>query len=276
MKSGYVAITGKPNVGKSTFLNTLFNKKVSIVSPKPQTTRNKIETLYEQEDVSIVFIDTPGYHEARNKLDQFLNSQIKLSYKMADVVLLLVDLTRPIDEEDVQLIKIINDYQVKDVLLVLTKYDISSERVVNEYVNKIKSLIEIKSYLAISSKNITNINELINKVKTLLPETEHKLSITESDNFLISEIIREQIIFNTKKEIPYSTGVYVELNTYDQHSKLMNINAVIVVEKESQKPIIIGKGGSMIKKIGTNARKELLNYFDCKINLKLFVKVEKE
>jgi GTP-binding protein Era len=276
MKSGYVAITGKPNVGKSTFLNAVFNRKIAITSPKPQTTRNQIHAIYNEKDTQIRFIDTPGYHKPNFKLDLFLNSQIKSSYSLADVLLLFIDLTRAIDDEDLQVIKFIQEYEISNIILVLTKSDMSSPNKISEYQSKITQLLKVTDVVAISYKRPETIRDLLNKIIKLMPNGKKLTEIYENDNFTISEIIREQVIFNTKQELPYATGVYIESNNYDSFTKTLTIQAIILVEKESQKPIIIGKGGSMIKKIGTMARKELLNIFDSKVNLKLFVKVQKE
>jgi GTP-binding protein Era len=209
-------------------------------------------------------------------LDLFLNSQIKSSYKIADIVLLFIDLSRPIDEEDKQIIKLIKEYEVKNVFLVLTKSDLSNPTKAQSYEQQIKTDIDVVDTFLISSKKQENIKPLLDKIVTVLPNGNKLEQIYENDNFTISEIIREQIIFNTKQELPYATGVYIESNNYDPVVKMLTIQAIILVEKESQKPIVIGKGGSMIKKIGIMARKELLNVFDTKINLKLFVKVQSE
>jgi GTP-binding protein Era len=274
LKTGYVAIVGKPNVGKSTLINTIMKRKVSIISYKPQTTRNQIKALYNDDSSSIMFIDTPGYHPSRNKLDERMNNEIKGSYKLADCTLLLIDLTRQIDDEDRGIIKIIRDFHADHVILVLTKSDIAKKNIENKYVDEIKRMINIDDVLTISSLKVFNITLLLEIIKKYLNKTRQPLQENEDDdNFVISELIREQIIFNTKKEVPYSTYVYVESKKFENN--IFEINAVIAVEKESQKPIMLGKGGQMIKKIGTMARKELLNIYDCRINLKLFVKVEK-
>jgi GTP-binding protein Era len=272
LHTGFVAITGKPNVGKSTLINTLFKKKIAITSYKPQTTRNQIIDTYSDHTSSITFIDTPGYHDAHNKLDMFLNSEIKSSYKVADVVMLLIDLTRKIDEEDLQVIKIIKSYEVKKVLLVLTKSDLNQKNI-EPYKEEIKKLIDYDGVVVISSKTNTNLDEMLIQIKKMIPLTETVLSniaTSDNDDFIIKEIVREQVIFHTKKEVPYATAIVIQEKTYNEG--LLTIMADIVVERDSQKPIIIGAKGSMIKKIGTFARKELLEIFDCKINLKLFVK----
>jgi GTP-binding protein Era len=274
IKSGYVCITGKPNVGKSTLINTILKRKIAITSYKPQTTRNQIKALYNDNNSSMMFIDTPGYHKSRNKLDDKLNSEIKSGYKLANVVLVLVDPTRELDDEDYTVFKMVKDFNIENVILVITKSDIG-KKVIDKFIEQIKLKLVFNDYVYISSLKNNNIEELLNKIKSYLPNTTQPIAdVEDDDNFIISELIREQVIFNTKKEVPYSTLVYVENKKME--GDLFEINAVIVVEKESQKPIIIGAGGQMIKKIGTQARKELLKIYDCRINLKLFVKVEKD
>jgi GTP-binding protein Era len=274
--TGYVTVTGKPNVGKSSLINKLLNDKVSITSHKPHTTRNKIEALYCDDNSTILFMDTPGYHKSNNKLDVFLNSEVKSSYKRADLALMLIDLTRDLNEEDEMVISSLKSFNIERVILVLTKFDVSSERVVELYKQKVSALINYSDCIAISAKNDTNIIELVELIKKYLPSGEPVQKNPDNDRLMIAETIREQIIKNMKQEVPYATNVVVESQDYDKQKNMFNISAVIVVEKESQKPIIIGKGGTMIKKIGTNARVELLKVFDTKINLKLFVKVHND
>jgi GTP-binding protein Era len=271
---GYVAITGKPNVGKSTLINTIVKRKVAITSYKPQTTRNEINALYNDKNSSIMFVDTPGYHNSMNKLDERMNSEIKSAYKKVNCVLLLIDPTRDFTNEDFNVIKMIKSFSIDSVILVLTKADITT-KYNQKVIDVVKEKIDVNDIVSISSLKTINIETLINVIKTKLPlENKPIENIEDDDDFVISEIIREQIIFNTQKEVPYSTFVYVESKKFENN--LFTIDATIIVEKETQKPIIIGAGGQMIKKIGTQARKELLKIYDCKINLKLFVKVEKD
>ncbi|MDR0739370.1 MAG: GTPase Era [Mycoplasmataceae bacterium] len=276
MRNGYVSITGKPNVGKSTLINAFLKYHVAITSPKPQTTRNQIRAIYQTADCKIAFIDTPGWHEPKFKLDLFLNSEIKNSYKVADVILLLIDLTRLIDDEDRKVIETINKFNLTNVILVLTKKDISSPKKINEYTQQLAKMINPLDTIAISSKKNLSLDQLIKTISLHLPIEEQTLMVEENDNKTISEIIRQQVIFNTRQELPYASTVVIELNNYDEFTNTLNVQATIVVEKESQKPILIGKNGSMIKKIGIMARKDLMNIYSSKINLKLFVKVEKD
>lgn len=273
-KSATIAIVGKPNVGKSTLLNTIGKKKIAITSYKPQTTRNQIKFNFSNDKLDLVIIDTPGFHFARNKLDLFLNSEIKKTFKICDLVLFLVDPTRPVDEEDLEIIKFIKSYKITKVVLVITKTDVVSQGSINNHIKKIKEAIAPIAEIAISAKN-GQLQPLFDCIYDHLDDDVKEIEkIDENDNFTICEIIREQVILNCKKEIPYSTGVIVTKTNYDQSKNIFNIFANIIVEKKSQKPIIIGKNGSMIKRIGTESRKQLLELYDCKINLKLFVKVD--
>jgi len=272
IKQGSICLIGKPNVGKSTLINNLLNYKISITSPKPQTTRQTIKGLYNNNNCNILFIDTPGYHNTRNKLDELMNYEVKKNLTISDCIFFLFDSTRPYDEEDEKILKLLKNIDLKNVILVITKIDSNAKK--NEYIDEIKTKFNFISETTISSIKKEGLKELIELAKPFLHDSDTLYKIEDDDNFIISELIREQIIFNTKKEVPYSTYVKIEKKNMD--GNLFNIYANIIVEKESQKPIIIGKGGSMIKKIGTYARKELLNIYDCKINLKLFVKVDEK
>lgn len=275
-KSGTIVITGKPNVGKSTFINQIAKNKIAICSPKPQTTRDKICYIYHDNDSNIAFIDTPGFHIAKNKLDEYLNEQIKTSYKYASIFVLMIDLTREIDEEDLKVINLIKSIRNRKLILVLNKKDKVNNEIINKYIDQINKLIEIDKTLVISAKNNNDINEFLKVIKDYLQYDEILIDDNLSDDFIITETIREEIIFNCYKEIPYSTLVKIQDKSYDKIKNIFTIYANIIVEKNSQKPILVGKNGSMIKKIGTNVRKKLNNYFDCKIVLHLFVIVEND
>ena len=277
IKTGTVVITGKPNVGKSTLINTIANKLIAITSPKPQTTRNKIKFTYNDDKNKIAFIDTPGYHIPNNKLDMFLNSEIKNAYKLADIALLVIDLTREIDQEDIEVINIIKSYNVKKVILVLNKIDVAKQGIDQKYEAKVKELIEISQVIKICANKIESVKEVIDTIHNHLDDNNDLVEDVEiADNFFISEIIREQIIFNFKQEVPYATCIAIRKKNYDPNTNVFEIYADIVVEKESQKPIIIGAKGQMIKKIGTKSREKLLEFYDCKIVLHLFVVTKKD
>ena len=271
---GTVVITGKPNVGKSTLINQIAKKEVAIISQKPQTTRNQINYIYSTEEKEIAFIDTPGFHFSRNKLDNYLNSQIKNAYKYANIALLLIDLTREINDEDLEVIKMVKSFNIDNVILVFNKIDACDKQVINEYKQKVQKLIKVSDVIEISALKNINTGILINTIDKYLTNDPIVLKETDSDNFIISEIIREQIIKNFYQEIPYATCVCIKKKNYYKTTNIFEVYADIVVEKESQKPIIIGSGGRMIKRIGTDARHKLQEYYDCKIILNLFVVVK--
>ncbi len=274
-KQTTVTIVGSPNAGKSTLLNAILKSKVAITSYKPQTTRNQIQAVYEDEKLKITFIDTPGYHTVRNKLDLFLNSEIKASFKRSDIVLFLVDSTAKIGEEEIKLAKIISGYNPSKTVIIFTKKDVTKNCKIDD---KLKQLDFDNHVMTkyMTSKDPNDVAELLKNIYDLIDDSMVSILANEKgDDFFISEIIREQLLLNMKKEVPHSTAVIIEGKEFDKEKNMFTINAAIIVEKESQKPIIIGAKGQMIKKIGTNSRMELLKVFDCKINLKLFVKVEK-
>ena len=273
---GTVVITGKPNVGKSTLINQIAKKEVAIISQKPQTTRNQINYVYATEHKEIAFVDTPGFHFSRNKLDNYLNSQIKNAYKYANIALLLIDLTREINDEDLEVIKMVRSFNIDNVILVFNKIDACEKQSIDEYKQKVQELIKVNDVIEISALKNINTDILIDTISKYLTNDPIILKETDSDNFIISEIIREQIIKNFYQEIPYATCVCIKKKNYDKTTNVFEVYADIVTEKESQKPIIIGRGGRMIKRIGTDARHKLHEYYDCKIVLNLFVVVKND
>lgn len=270
-----VCIVGLPNAGKSTFLNNVLNKKVAITSYKPQTTRNQIKAVYQDKRIKILFCDTPGFHKPKNKLDSFLNSQVKQTFKQSDIVLLLIDACKDQIEENKILIDVINSYKIKDLLVLFTKKDLAGD------VNLVRKLemygLEKTKHMFISNNSKQDINNVVSYIYDLTPSGNTiDLDINENDEFMIKEIIREQALYNLKQEVPHAIAVTVDNKKWDKEKNTFFIDASIIVEKESQKPIVIGSGGKMIKLIGTKARLELLKIFDCKIVLKLFVKVKQD
>ena len=273
---GTVVITGKPNVGKSTLINQIAKKEVASISQKPQTTRNQINYVYATEEKEIAFVDTPGFHFSRNRLDNYLNSQIKNAYKYANIALLLIDLTREINDEDLEVIKMVRSFNIDNVILVFNKIDACEKQTIDEYKQKVQELIKVNDVIEISALKNINTDILIDTISKYLTNDPIILKETNSDNFIISEIIREQIIKNFYQEIPYATCVCIKKKNYDKTTNVFEVYADIVTEKESQKPIIIGRGGRMIKRIGTDARHKLHEYYDCKIVLNLFVVVKND
>ncbi len=278
MKTFIATIIGKPNVGKSTLINNLFKRHVSIVSSKPQTTRNNIKALYEEKDFQLIIIDTPGYHKPKNKLDMYLNSQVRQSFKEADGYLFIFDASRPINTEDFELFEKMNTFPKKEVFYILNKVDLVSKEEKEERIKEIKSNFNITDLIEISALNQNDIQKLIDIIKEHSHEFEGELVADDyeaDDKFIVSEIIREQILLKFRQEVPHSVAVVTETMKYEPEQNLLKIYSVIVVEKESQKPIIIGKGGKAIKEIGIASRTKLLEIFDTKIYLELNVKVKK-
>ena len=278
-KVGFVAIIARPNVGKSTLLNRLIGQKIAITTPVAQTTRKNIKGIYSDNDSQIIFIDTPGIHKPLNKLGEALSEQSKSVLGDVDLILFLVDAKDEAGRGD----KWIVENYLKDVktpvLLVLNKVDLIKDlakRELNTY--SYKSLFEkTLDTVKVSAKTGRNIDDLIEKIKSYLPfgqKLYDEDEVTDQNmREITSEIIREKIIFATKDEIPHSVAVLIE--NYTEEENIDKISAQIIVSNESQKKILIGKGGSMIKKIGTNARVELEKITEKKVFLELFVKVVK-
>lgn len=267
-----IAIIGQPNAGKSTLINQIFNKKISIVSYKPQTTRNSIMALYEDSKIKILFIDTPGFHKPKTKLDSFLNSQIKTSLKKVTFVLFLIDSSHGFIEADQILLNVVKSYTISKIIYVFTKIDLNKKINLELYRERLKS----NNLILLNSFNKQHINNLIDLIYSLTDKNDC-LSLTpniNNDDFLIKEIIREQTLFLFKYEVPHSLAIEIVDKKYDANKNLLTINANLIVEKKSQKQIVIGKNGEMIKKIRIKSRCELLKIFNCKIMLKLFVKVK--
>ena len=228
--------------------------------------------LYEDNKIRILFVDTPGFHKPKTKLDSFLNSQIKTSLKNVTFVLFLIDSCKGFTKDDEILLNIIKSYTISKIVYVLTKIDLNKTINLSPYHEKLKT----NNLILINSFNKEHINNLINLIYSLI-DNDDFISLNpniDNDDFLIKEIIREQSLFLLKYEVPHSLAVEIVNRKYDTEKRLLTINANLIVEKKSQKQIVIGKNGEMIKKIGTKSRHELLKIFDCKIMLKLFVKVK--
>lgn len=284
-KSGFVAIIGRPNVGKSTFLNYCLGKKISIISPKPQTTRNKLQGIYTTDEMQIIFIDTPGIHKSQNKLGDFMNKEAFSTLDDADYIMLITDATQTFGSGDEFVLDLLKNSHAT-IILLRNKMDlVKSVNDFKENTNKfIAYLANNKSFekvINISSVTGENINELLEYFQDNLPEGPMyfpKDQISDHpEEFIIAEIIREKVLLSTKEEVPHSIACVIERMKIDEeNSNLMNINAVIVVERDSQKKIIIGKNGQMIKKIGTLARKEIVMFLGMKVYLEIWVRVEEK
>lgn len=277
MKVGYVSIVGKPNVGKSSLLNDIFSRKVSIVTKKAQTTRNAISNIYNDEDSQIIFIDTPGIHNFNASINRFMNKASYNSIRGADVTVLMFDASHKFDKQD----EFIFEHLEIDskLILVLNKIDETNIGLVTELKNKLAKIYSGKEYKLIEMSAIRkfNVDELLLAIKECLPEGPMLYDPDDDESeekikFQISEIIREKILLLLKEEVPHS--IFIDVKSVDFNDDL-SIIAKIIVEKDSQKGILIGKNGAMIKQIGINSRKELEKEFKEHVQLQLTVSVAK-
>lgn len=273
MKSGFVSIVGRPNVGKSTLLNKLLNQKIAITSDKVGTTRNTIYGIYNDEDSQIVFVDTPGINKATSKLGEVLNNKAYSSFDN-DLVLFLVDIASGFGPNDNRILNRLKEDN-KDVILVLTKVDkIKKDKLYDEII-KLKDLYNFLDIVPISSIKGINTTELIKVIKKYLKDDvkyfDDDVITNVSEKFLVGEIIREKILILTKEEVPHAVTCIVENMEFKKDK--CYINACIVVDRDNLKGIIIGKNGQMLKKVGTMAREEIEVLLGKKVYLELFVKV---
>lgn len=279
MKSGFTAIIGRPNVGKSTLLNCILGQKIVITTDKAQTTRKRIKGIYTTEKGQIVFVDTPGVHKPLNKLGEFLLDEAKIAIPDADVILFLVDGSEQAGKGDRWIAENLLETEIP-VIIVMNKVDkLKKPEKVEENLLSYKTLFNKNlPVVRVSAKTGRNIDTLISEIYKKLPQGEllypEDIVTEETMRSVTEEIIREKILLNTSDEIPHSVAVKVE--QYQEEDQIDRIRAVIYCETKSQKGILIGKGGSMLKKIGTEARLELEKIVDKKVFLGLEVKVEKD
>lgn len=274
--SGFVGLIGRPNVGKSTLMNRVVGQKIAIMSDKPQTTRNKIQGIYTGADEQIVFVDTPGIHKPKNELDTYMDESSFSTMSQVDCVLFMTEPKKvgPGDEYIANLLKKIS----QPVILVINKIDTIHPDTLLDVINSYNELGNFAEVVPISATNGNNIDELLATIYKYLPEGPKMFDedqITDRpEYFVVGELIREQILHQTGDEVPHSTAVIVEsMNKYENNK--LQIDATIYVERDSQKPIIIGKGGQKLKQIGINSRREIEDLLGEGVNLKLWVKVQK-
>ena len=275
MKSGFVSFIGRPNVGKSTLLNSILNKKVVITSNKPQTTRNLIQGIYNEDDTQIIFVDTPGIHKAHNKLGRALNKQAYFTINDVDIIIMVVDITEKVGSGDKFVIDILKNIENKPVFLVINKIDKLPREEILSKIEEYMSLYNFTEVIPVSARKKDNIDRLIEVIKKYLPDNikyfDSDTVTNSSPEFIISELIREKVLELTDEEVPHSVTCVVD-ELYEEE-KIINIGASIIVDRENLKKIIIGKNGNMIKEIGIRARKDIEEYFDKQVYLDLFVKV---
>ena len=277
MKSGFVALIGRPNVGKSTLMNTLIGQKIAITSNKPQTTRNRIQTVFTDERGQIVFLDTPGIHKAKNKLGEYMVKVSTRTLRDVDMVLWLIEPNTFIGEGDEHIFEILSNVEVP-VILAINKMDSLKQKedmlaVIAKYSSKMK-FAEVVPVSALKGTNTDKLLEIIFKYLSEGPMYYDEDTVTDQPiKQIAAELIREKALRFLQEEIPHGIAVEIDTFSYRDSGDMGDIEAAIVCEKDSHKGIIIGKAGSMLKRIGTAARKDIEGLLEARVNLKLWVKV---
>ena len=273
-KSGFVTLIGRPNVGKSTLMNSIIGQKIAITSNKPQTTRNMIQGIYNEEDTQIVFVDTPGIHKPNHKLGKYLNKQAYYSIDDVDVILFLVDASSSLGGGDKYILEKLKDAN-KPVILIINKIDKLTKDEILVKISEYKDLYNFSEIVPVSALKKDNVKTVVEVLRKYLPDSVRFYGEDEITNkpmhFLIAETVREKVFNLTEEEVPHSITCYVE--NIDNKKNSVNINVVIVVDRDSLKRIIIGARGSKIKEIGTLARADIEKLLGKKVYLELFVKV---
>ena len=279
-QSGFVTIIGRPNVGKSTLMNHLIGQKIAITSNKPQTTRNRIQTVYtDMERGQIVFLDTPGIHQAKNKLGEYMVNVAEHTLSEVDVILWLVEPSTFIGAGEQHIIKQLKKTKTP-VILIINKVDTVEREKILEYIDayrKVFDFAEIVPASALREQNLDTVVDVIFKYLPYGPMFYDEETVTDQpERAIVAEIIREKALHALDDEIPHGIAVYIDRMKERRGQNIIDIDATIVCERDSHKGIIIGKGGSMLKKIGSNARYEMERLLDTQVNLKLWVKVRKD
>jgi GTP-binding protein Era len=278
-KSGFVSIVGRPNVGKSTFLNRVIGQKIAIMSDKPQTTRNKIQGVYTTDDAQIIFIDTPGMHKPKHKLGDFMMKVALNALREVDLILFMINAEEGFGRGDAFIIDRLKEVNTP-VFLVINKIDKVHPNDLLPLIDQYKNLYPFAEIIPISALQGNNIETLVEQIKKYLPEGPQYYppdQITDHpERFIIAELIREKALHLTREEVPHSIAVVVETIERREESDTVYVGAVIIVERDSQKGIIIGKKGRMLKEIGQRARMDIEALLGSKVFLELWVKVQKD
>ena len=276
-KSGFVTLIGRPNVGKSTLMNYLIGQKIAITSNKPQTTRNRIQTVLTTDEGQIVFVDTPGIHKAKNKLGEYMVNVAEKTLNEVDVVLWLVEPTTFIGAGEQHIAKQLQRVKTP-VILVINKVDSVKREEILPAIAAYKDIYDFADIVPVSARSGDNTDELLRVIMKYLPygpRVYDENTVTDQpERQIVAELIREKALHSLQDEIPH--GIAVAIDRMKMQNKVMHIDATIICERDSHKGIIIGKQGSMLKKIGSTARYEIERMLDCKVNLKLWVKVKKD
>ena len=278
-KSGFIAIAGRPNVGKSTLLNRILGEKLAITSSKPQTTRNRITGIRNTDDGQMIFLDTPGIHRAKTPLNRYMVKAATSTFSEVDLVLLLVEADHGHDADDDLILESLREAAIP-VFLVINKIDLVVKPALLPLIDRFRGLYDFREIVPVSAETGDGVQRLLELIRGALPEGPKlfpdDMFTDNSERFIAAEIIREKILLLTHKEIPYATAVTIDSFKEDEEKNFIRITATITAEKDSQKGILIGKGGKMLKEIGTEARIEMEQFFSAKIFLELFVRVRKD
>lgn len=278
-KSGFISIIGRPNVGKSTFLNRVIGQKIAIMSDKPQTTRNKVQGVLTQDDAQMIFIDTPGIHKPKHKLGEFMSKVSKNALREVDAIMFMVNAQQKLGAGDKYVIEMLKGTKTP-VFLIINKIDTIHPDEILKIVDSYKEEYDFAEIIPISALQGNNVDNLLETLKKYLPEGPQYYpadQVTDHpERFIISELIREKALHLTRDEVPHSIAVEIEKIRRDEETDRVNVNATIIIERDSQKGIIIGKRGAMLKEIGTRARKDIENLLGSKVYLELWVKVQKD
>lgn len=278
-KSGFIGIIGRPNAGKSTLMNLVVGEKIAISTHKPQTTRNRIMGIRTTETGQFIFLDTPGIHAARTPLNRQMVSTAMSVLGDVNMLLLITDAGAPIGRDDTLIVRSLKDISIP-VVLVINKIDLIAKERLLPLIDSLRDRHPFEEIVPVSALKGFNVDRLLGIIETILPEGPHYFPddmITDRpERFLAAEMIRERVTLLTHKEVPYSTAVVIDTFKEDTAKGLLRIQATIHVEKDSQKGIIIGRRGSMLKKIGTGARLEMERFFNTRVYLELFVRVQKD
>ena len=277
MKCGFVSLVGRPNVGKSSLLNSILGMKLAITSNVSGTTRNVIQGIYNDDDSQIIFVDTPGIHKAQNKLGSLMNKKAYNNTEGVDVILFLIDISKGFGKGDQFILDRIKDKGIP-VFLLLNKIDLVKDKTkLLEDISKLKDLYDFAEIIPISAKKSDNVNLLLDCIKKELDDSERIFSEEELTNvttrFIMAEFVREKVLELTHDEIPHTVTCYVE--NFEEDNKVVHIQVLIVVDRDNIKKIIIGKQGSMLKEIGTRARKDMEEFLGKKVFLETYVKTLK-
>ena len=278
-KSGFVTLVGRPNVGKSTLMNHLIGQKIAITSNKPQTTRNRIQTVYTDEQGQIIFLDTPGIHKAKNKLGEYMVQAAEHTFSEVDVVLWLVEASDYIGKGEQHIAKQLSRVKVP-VILIMNKIDLVKKEDIPRFLEEYRKLLDFADMIPVSalrSRNLDSVREAIFRYLPYGPKYFDDDTVTDQPQRQIAaEMIREKALRCLEEEIPHGIAVAIDRMEERPDGMIMDIDATIICEKDSHKGIIIGKGGTMLRKIGSQARHDIENMLEMQVNLQLWVKVKKD